>query len=72
MHTHSPNKPENFKHTLSACQKADGISFLGQERSAVGGIHATRDHNDARNVLRNTKKLRKAGHSEQKSWNADI
>jgi hypothetical protein len=31
MHTHSPNKPKKFKQT-SACQKADGNCFLGQER----------------------------------------
>jgi DNA-directed RNA polymerase subunit M/transcription elongation factor TFIIS len=42
MHTHSPNKPNTFKETLSACQKADGDYFLGQERSANGGIHAAR------------------------------
>jgi hypothetical protein len=42
MHTHSPNKPKKFKQTF-ACQKADGSCFLGQERTAYGGIHATRD-----------------------------
>jgi hypothetical protein len=41
---------------LSACQKADGSCFLGQERGADGGIHATRDHNKVTNVLQNTKK----------------
>jgi hypothetical protein len=50
MHTHSPNKPKKFKQT-SACQKADGICFLGQERSVDGGIHATRDHTNVRGVL---------------------
>jgi hypothetical protein len=33
-----------FEQTLSACQKADGNCFLGQERGADGGIHATMDH----------------------------
>jgi hypothetical protein len=47
MHTHSPN---------AVCQKADGSCFLGQERSAGGGIHATRDHNNVTNILQNTKK----------------
>jgi hypothetical protein len=42
----SPNKLKNFKQTLSACQKANGNCFLGQERSADGGIHATKDHNN--------------------------
>jgi hypothetical protein len=55
MHTHSSENPEKFKQTLPACQKADGNCFLGQERRADGGIHATRDHNDVRSVLRNTK-----------------
>jgi transposase len=40
MHTHSPNKAKKFKQTLSACQKAEGNCFLGQERSADGGVHA--------------------------------
>jgi DNA-directed RNA polymerase subunit M/transcription elongation factor TFIIS len=56
MHTHSPNRPKNFKQTVSACQKADANYSLGQERSADGGIHATRDHNNVRSALRNTKK----------------
>jgi hypothetical protein len=50
MNTHSPNKPEKFKQTLSACQKADGKCFLGQNTSADGGIHATKDHSNVRNV----------------------
>jgi hypothetical protein len=61
MQTHSPNKTKKFKQTLSACQKAEGNCFLGQETSSDGGIHATRDHNNIRSVLRNTKKkLRRA------------
>jgi hypothetical protein len=59
MHTHSSNKPKKFKET-SACQKAEGNCFLGQKRSSDGGIHASRDHNNVRNVLRNTKITRKA------------
>jgi hypothetical protein len=54
MHTHSPNKPNKFKQTLSACRKADGNSFLGQERSSDGRIHVKRDHN-VTSVLWNTK-----------------
>jgi hypothetical protein len=73
MHTHSPDKPKTFKQTLSACQKADGSCFLGQKRSADGGIHATMDHNNIRSVrvLRNTIKIA-YGHSELKARNADI
>jgi hypothetical protein len=52
MHTHSPNKPKMFKKkTLSVCQKADGNCFLGQQRSADGGVHAKRDQNNIRSIL---------------------
>jgi hypothetical protein len=44
MHTHSPNKSKNLKQMLSTCQKPDAKCFLGQEMSADGGIHATKDH----------------------------
>jgi hypothetical protein len=71
MHTHSPNKPKKFRQTLSACQKVDGTQFLGQERSAEGGIHATRDHNNIRSALQITKETM-YGHTEQKVWNAKI
>jgi hypothetical protein len=56
MHTRSQNKLKKFKQT-SACQKADGNCFLGQERSADGRIHAIRDHNNVRRVLQNTTKI---------------
>jgi hypothetical protein len=55
MHTHSPEEPKKFKQTLFAWQKADGSCFLGQERSADAGIHATGDNNNVTTVLRNTK-----------------
>jgi hypothetical protein len=38
MRTHSPNKPKKFKQTLSIYQKADGNSFLGQEKGTDVGI----------------------------------
>jgi hypothetical protein len=61
MHTHSPSKtPKKFKYTLSACQKADGSCFLGQKRSADGGINATRDHGNVRSVLWNNKNFHRA------------
>jgi hypothetical protein len=50
MHTDSPDKLKKFKQ-MSASQRADGICFLGQERSADGGIPAGRDHNNFRSVL---------------------
>jgi hypothetical protein len=59
MHTHSPNKLKKLKQTLSACQKADANCFLGQEKSADAGIHATRDNNNVISVLQNTKRLRR-------------
>jgi hypothetical protein len=37
------------------CQRADGNCLLGEEWSADDGIHATRDHNNVKSVLRNTK-----------------
>jgi hypothetical protein len=55
MYTHPPNKPKKFKQT-SACKKADGNCFLGQERNADSGIHAKKDHNNVRSAFRNTKR----------------
>jgi hypothetical protein len=43
-----------FKQALSACQKADGNSFLGVEKSADGEIHAIGHYNNVRRVLQNT------------------
>lgn len=54
MHTQWPNKTKKFKQTLSAWQKTDSNCFLGQERNADDGIHATRGHNKDRSVLQNT------------------
>jgi hypothetical protein len=55
MHTHLTSRLKKFKQMLSACQKADGNSFLGQEKSADCGIHATREYNNVRRILRNTR-----------------
>jgi hypothetical protein len=41
MHTRSPKKPKSLKKRLPE---------TGQDRSADGGIHAIRDHNDIRSV----------------------
>jgi hypothetical protein len=59
MHTHSPIKPKKFL-TNVACQKAGPKCFLGQERSADGGIYTTRGRHNFRSVLHNTKKQRMA------------
>jgi hypothetical protein len=61
MHTYLPNKLNKFK-KKSACQKADGNCFLGKERSADSGSHATRDNTNVRSVLQSTKKLCRAIH----------
>jgi hypothetical protein len=54
----------------TVCQKGVGNCLLGQERRADGVIHATRDNNNIRSVLRYTKIL--VGPLRKKAWNADI
>jgi hypothetical protein len=56
---HTVTKQADKVQTDVVCQKDDGNCFVEQVRSADGGIHATRGHNNVRNILRNTKKLRK-------------
>jgi hypothetical protein len=56
VRVYSPNKPRKLKQTLLDCQKADNNCFLGQERSADGGIQAKMNHNNVRSVLLNIKK----------------
>jgi hypothetical protein len=51
-------------------QKADGNCFLRYGRSADGGIHATRDHNNVRSVLRNTKKQCRANQGKRRGMMA--
>jgi hypothetical protein len=41
---------------MLSARKADDNCFLGQERSTDGGINETRDNNNVRSVLQNTKK----------------
>jgi histone-lysine N-methyltransferase SETMAR len=60
VHTYLLNKPKKFKQILFACKEADSNSFLEQDRSSYGVIYATKDHNNARITLRNTKKLYRA------------
>jgi hypothetical protein len=50
------NKLKKFQQMLSACQKTDGNCLLDQESGADGTVHATKNHNNIRGVLRNTKK----------------
>jgi hypothetical protein len=67
-HFHQTSRKSLEKRCLP---ETDGNSFLGQERSADGGIHTKRDNINVTNVLRNTKKTC-VGHSEQMAWYADI
>jgi hypothetical protein len=50
--------PKEFQQTLSA-RKLKGCYFLGEERSADGGIHATWDHKNIISVLQSSKKKKK-------------
>jgi transposase len=50
MHTHSPNKPIKCKQ-MSARKRMATVFW-----DRKGGIHATRDHNNVKSVLWNTKK----------------
>jgi hypothetical protein len=54
MHAHTFSKQAE-KVSTNVCQNADGNCFLGQERRADGGIHATGNYNIG-NVLQSTKK----------------
>jgi hypothetical protein len=66
-----PHSTKKLKQTKNFFQNTDGNCFLGEERSADGGIHAARDHNVI-HVLQNTQKKTANGHLKQKAWNADI
>jgi hypothetical protein len=57
---HTFTRQAEIVSTNIAWQKADGNCFLGQERSADGEIHASRDHNNITAVILNTKKLLRA------------
>jgi hypothetical protein len=46
MHILSPNKRKKFKQ-----MSARKLMAMRHDRSADGGIHATRDHNNVINVL---------------------
>jgi hypothetical protein len=58
-----PICPTYFR--VGHCQIADGVCFMRQDRCADGGNHATRDRNNTRSVLQNTKKLSKAIHNKR-------
>jgi hypothetical protein len=59
MNVETQKQSKQWKHITFTRQaeKVDGNCFLGQKRSADGGIHAKRDHTNVRNVLRKTKKI---------------
>jgi histone-lysine N-methyltransferase SETMAR len=58
MHIHSPTKPKRFKQT--SAKKMIAIVFWDS------GIHATKDHNNFRSVLRSTKKLCRASQNKRR------
>jgi hypothetical protein len=53
-------------------QKADGNSFLGQERSANGGIQQGTTITSEAYCKTHTQEKKLYGPAEQKVWNADI
>jgi hypothetical protein len=59
-----PSKLKKFKQ--SSARKLM-LTVLGWERSANGGVHAIRDHNNVRSVLQNTKKIKLPGAIQNKS-----
>jgi hypothetical protein len=59
MHTYSLTSRRKIK-KISACQKDDDNCFVGQGRSADGGIHATMDNNNAISVYQTLNNLRRA------------
>jgi hypothetical protein len=73
-HTHSPKKPKKkLKQTLSACQKADGNCFLGQDKKGLVMQFMQQGTKIMSEVYCETlKKLHRAGNSEQKARNDDI
>jgi hypothetical protein len=54
MLTHSPDKPKRCKQTLFA-RKPMVASFPGPERSAEGGIHATKGHSYVKCIAKHQK-----------------
>jgi hypothetical protein len=71
IHTHSPNKPKKFQQTLSAMKLMATVSW---DREGVLLVEfMQRGTTIMSEVYYDTlKKLHRAGHSEQKAWNADI
>jgi hypothetical protein len=71
MHTHSPNKPKEFKQRLFARKLMQTVymdrkgvlmvEFMYQGTAVTSEV-----------FCETLKQLCRAGHSEQKAWNADI
>jgi hypothetical protein len=62
----------DLKERCLPARKLMDTCFLGQERSADGGIHATGGNGNVACALRTLNKLRRAGHSEDRACIADI
>jgi hypothetical protein len=66
-HTLTKQAKKNLhKHCLPARKLMASVYSVWQEWSADGWIHVTRDHNNIRSVLRNTKKMCRASHSNNR------
>jgi hypothetical protein len=72
MHTHSPNKPkENLNKPCLPARKL--IAAVFWDRKGVLMVEFIRGTTITSEVYCKTlKKLHRAGHSEQKAWNADL
>jgi hypothetical protein len=71
MHTRSPNKPEMFKQTLSTRKL---MAYAFRDRKGVLMVELMQQAFTVTSEVyyETLKKLCRAGHSEQKAWNADI
>jgi hypothetical protein len=59
MHTHSPDEPKKFKQKLSARKRMVTV-FWGRKEVLMVEFMQQETYNNVINVLRNTKKLRRA------------
>jgi hypothetical protein len=71
MHTHSPNKLKKFKQTLSARKLMTAVFW---DRKGVLMVEFVQQGTTITSEVycKTLKKLRRASHSEQKAWNAEI
>jgi hypothetical protein len=56
----------------NVCQNADGNCFPGEEGTADGGIHATRDHSNVRSAKEKKKKEKKKNNNNNQPTNQQL